>query len=325
MNTRAWTLVIVIVALVSAAVHTQTPLPNPTPREPSWAFQVIEAQLPAEPPEPRSIPGSTKKYAPKEIDNLYSPPDWFPESHPPAPDVVTKGRQPASVMACGACHLMSGLGHPESAGVTGYTADYIVQTMMDFRSGARQDFARRMDGFAKAMTDDEIRQAAQYFASLPRQRFVRVVEAATVPRTFVGQGRMRFVDPKQTGTEPIGNRIITVPENQDLARARDPRPSAGFVAYVPPGSIKRGQALAEAGGNGRTIACTVCHGEGLKGLGNVPRLAGVHPIYLVRQLVHFKEGSRKGPDAALMVKPVAQLTDRDMIDLAAYAGSLNPE
>ena len=322
MHTRLWGLVVAIAALLSAAVYSQTPLPNPTPREPSWAFQVIEAQLPAESPEPKTIPGSTKKYTPKEIDNLYSPPDWLPDTHPPAPDIVTKGRQDAMVMACGACHLMSGLGHPESADVTGYTAAYLVQTMMDFKSGARQDFARRMDGFAKAMTDDEIKQAAEYFASLPRRRFVRVVEAAMVPKTFVGQGRMRFVDPKQTGTEPIGTRIITLPEDQTAARLRDPR--SGFVSYVPPGSIARGKALAETGG-GKTVACTICHGSGLKGLGNVPRLAGVHPIYLVRQLIHFKEGSRKGPDAALMQKPVASLTDRDMIDLSAYAGSLNPE
>jgi cytochrome c553 len=322
MKTRVWIQVAAIVSLASAAVYSQTPLPNPTPRQPSWAFQVIEAQLPAEGPEPKSIPGSTRKYAPQEIDNLYSPPDWLPESHPRAPDVVTKGRQAAAVMACGACHLMSGLGHPESADVSGYTSAYFIQQMVDFRSGARQDFARRMDGFAKAMTDEEIRQAAEYFASLPRRRFVRVVEAATVPKTFVGQGRMRFIDPKQTGTEPIGDRIITLPENQELARARDPR--SGFVAYVPPGSIGRGRALAEATG-GKTIACAICHGAGLRGLGNVPRLAGVHPIYLVRQLIHFKEGNRKGVDAALMARPVAQLTERDMIDLAAYAGSLNPE
>ncbi len=321
---RRTSIIIAAAVLVSAVAHSQTPLPNPTPRDPSWAFQVIEGQLPAETPEPKSIPGSARKYTPKEIDDLYNPPDWFPDQHPPAPGVVAKGRPGATpVMACGACHLMSGLGHPESADVSGFTAAYIVQQMMDFRSGARQDFARRMDGFAKAMTDEEIRQAAEYFAALPRRRFVRVVEAASVPRTFVGQGRMRFVDPKQTGTEPIGNRIITLPEDQELARLRDPR--SGFVAYVPPGSIARGKALAETGGGGRTIACTVCHGDGLKGLGNVPRLAGVHPIYLVRQLMHFKEGTRKGPDAALMVKPVISLTERDMIDLAAYAGSLNPE
>jgi cytochrome c553 len=312
--------VLAIAALVTTAVHSQTPLPNPTPREPSWAFQVIEAQLPPESPEPKTIPGSSRKYVPKEIDDLYNPPDWFPDQHPPAPDVIVKGRP--GVMACGSCHLMSGLGHPESADLTGFTAAYIVQQMMEFRSGEREDFARRMDGFAKAMTDEEIRQAAAYFASLPRRRFVRVEEAAMVPKTFVGQGRMRFVDPKQTGTEPIGDRIITLPEDQELARLRDPR--SGFIAYVPPGSLAAGKALAEGGG-GKTVACATCHGDGLKGVENVPRLAGVHPIYLVRQLIHFKEGSRKGLNAALMGGPVAQLSLRDMIDLAAYAASLNPE
>jgi cytochrome c553 len=322
MHTRAWILVLAIAALVTTVVHSQTPLPNPTPRDPSWAFQVIEAQLPPEPPEPKTIPGSTQKYTPKEIDDLYNPPDWFPDQHPPAPQVVMKGRPAAMVMACGACHLMSGLGHPESADLTGFTADYIVQQMMDFRSGAREDFARRMDGFAKAMTDEEIHQAAAYFASLPRRRWVRVEEAAMVPKTFVGQGRMRFSDPKQTGTEPIGDRIIMLPENQELARARDPR--SGFIAYVPPGSLAAGKALAEGGG-GKTLACATCHGDGLKGMANAPRIAGLHPIHIVRQLIHFKEGSRKGTNAALMVAPVAQLSLRDMIDLAAYAASLNPE
>jgi cytochrome c553 len=319
----------VLVLLSSAAAMSQQPaaapaaaLPAPVPREPSWAFQVIEKQLPAEPQEPLSIPGSSRKYTPKEIDDLNGPPDWFPESHPPAPEAVMKGR--TGVMACGACHLMSGLGHPESADITGYTAGYITRTMAEFKSGARPDFAARMNGIAKALSDAEIAQIATYFASLPRRRFVRVVEAATVPKTFVGQGRMRFVDPAAKGqTEPIGARIITVPEDQEAARHRDPR--SGFIAYVPRGSIARGKALAETGGNGRTLACANCHGDGLKGLANVPRLAGVHPIYLVRQLYLFREGARKGADAALMTKPTARLTDADIIDLAAYAGSLSPE
>ena len=110
---------------------------------------------------------------------------------------MTKGRE--GLLACGSCHLMSGIGHPESANLTGYTADYLVQQMHDFRNGTRPDFARRMDTFAKAMTDDEIRQAAEWFAALPRAKMVRIVEAARVPKTFVGQGRMRFVDPQAKG------------------------------------------------------------------------------------------------------------------------------
>ena len=44
-----------------------------------------------------------------------------------------------------------------------------------------------------------------------------------------------------------------------------------------------------------------------------------------RQLILFKEGGRKGPDAAPMQKPTAQLNERDIIDISAYAASLNPE
>jgi cytochrome c553 len=322
-------LVIAVVALASTALNSQQPqqpapgtptaLPSVPAREPAWAFPVQAGTLPPEPPGPKSVPGSTKKYTPQEIDDLLNPPDWFPDEHKPAPSIVVKGHGMA--LACGSCHLMSGLGHPESSDVTGSTADYVYQQLQDFKSGKRKDYAR-MNGISAELSDQEMRQASEYFASLPRVRWSRVVEAAMVPKTFVGQGRMRFIDPKQTGTEPIGDRLITLPDDQDLARKRDPR--SGFLAYVPPGSLAAGKALAEGGG-GKTLACATCHGDGLKGAGNVPRLAGVHPIYLVRQLIHFQEGSRKGPNAALMATPVAQLSLRDMIDLAAYAASLNPE
>lgn len=326
---RVGVLALALAALGSAALESQqqapapgtpTALPSPPAREPAWAFPVQAGTLPPEPPGPKTVPGSKQTYTPQQIDDLLNPPDWFPNEHPPAPAIVQKGH--GGALGCGSCHLMSGLGHPESSDVTGSSAAYIIQQMQDFKSGARKDYAR-MNGIAKELSDEEIRQAAEWFASLPRRRFVRVVEAAMVPKTFVGQGRMRFVDPKATGMEPIGRRIITLPENQELARLRDPR--SGFVSYVPPGSIARGKALAETGGGGKTVACNICHGDGMKGLANVPRLAGVHPIYLARQLYLFKEGDRNGPDAPLMKRPVAKLTDEDILNLSAYLGSLPPE
>ena len=323
MNRRAGLLIVGMVAALSAGVASQgvqsTALPAPTPREPAWAFPVQGGSLPDEGDAPKTIPGSTKKYTSKEIDNLMAPPDWLPDQHPAnAPEIVLKGRP--GVLACGGCHLQSGLGHPESADISGYSADYLTQQMMDFRNNERIDFAARMNAFAKALSEEEIKATSEYFASLPRKNFNRVVEAAMVPKTFVGQGRMRFVDPKTKGEmEPIGNRIITLPEDENLARLRDPR--SGFVSYVPPGSIARGKALAETGG-GKTVACNICHGEGLKGTGAAPRLANVHPIYLVRQFYHFKEGTRKGAGGALMAPVVEQLTEADFIDLAAYAASL---
>src|SRR4029453_11189292 len=116
-----------------------------------------------------------------------------------------------------------------------------------------------MNAIARDMTDEEIKQASEWFAKLKPMAWTKVTETAMVPKTFVGQGRMRFVQPGGE-KEPIGKRIITVPEDQLRARRGDPHAGAGFIAYVPPGSIARGKAL--VGGSGsKTIACSICHGD----------------------------------------------------------------
>jgi cytochrome c553 len=132
---------------------------------------------------------------------------------------------------------------------------------------------------------------------------------------------MRFLQPGG-GTEPIGGRIITVPQDEARARSRDPK--SGFIAYVPTGSLAKGKALVDSGASGRSVACSICHGDAMKGLGNVPRLAGLHPAYIARQLYLFKDGSRNGVDAQLMKKAVAGLTDDDILNLAAYLASIAP-
>jgi cytochrome c553 len=251
------------------------------------------------------------------MDDLLNPPDWHPDRHAPPPPIVVKGH--GAALACGACHLMSGLGHPESSDLTGLSADYIVQQMIDFKSGARKD-PTRMNGIGAEVTEEEARQAAEWFATLPRRAFTRVIETDVVPRTFLGPGRMRFAEPDGS-REPIGDRIVTVPEDPARARLRDP--DSGFIAYVPAGSLAKGQALVETGGD-RTLPCAPCHGDALRGKGKVPRLAGMHPIYTVRQLYGFKDGSRNGADAAVMKPVVERLTDDDILAISAYLGSLEP-
>lgn len=319
MRTALFVIVGAYVAVMSLSAQ-QPAAPVAPPREPQWAFPAINGAAPAEEPGPKSVAGSTKSYTPQQIDDLLNPPDWFPDEHPPAPPIVQKGH--AGALACGACHLMTGEGHPESAGLTGFTADYLVRQMTDFKSGARKDSAR-MNAIAKDLSDEEVRLAADWFARLKPMAWTKVTEASMVPKTFVGQGRMRFVQPGGE-MEPIGNRIITVPQDQTRARLRDPHAGAGFIAYVPPGSIAKGKAIVETGASGRTIACSICHGDGLKGLGNVPRLAGIHPIYIARQLYLFKDSTRNGGDAQLMKKPVARMTDDDILNVSAYLGSLAP-
>jgi cytochrome c553 len=264
------------------------------------------------------VPGSSRTYTRAQIEDLNNPPDWFPQENVPKPDIVVRGR--AGALACGACHLMSGLGHPESADLTGLQPSYIVRQLMDFKSGARKDMSR-MNGIAQAMTEEEMRQSADWFAARKPAPWNRVVQTAMVPKTYIGPGRMRYPHPDKT-MEPVGNRIITLPE--DPARARNRDPKSGFIANVPPGSVARGEALVKTGGGGRTIACGICHGDDFKGLADVPRLAGVHSIYIARQLYLFKNGERNGLGAQLMKKPVAQLTDDDIIAISAYLGSLAP-
>ena len=132
---------------------------------------------------------------------------------------------------------------------------------------------------------------------------------------------MRFVQP-DGGMEPIGNRIITVPENQTRARLRDPH--SGFIDYVPTGSIAKGEALVTTGDGGKTISCAICHGPTLQGLGEVPAIVGRPPTYVVRQLNDMKTGARSGDSMALMKAVVEKLTVADMVSIAAYLGSRGP-
>src|SRR5439155_19393061 len=142
-----------------------------------------------------------------------------------------------------------------------------------------------MTAIAKAMTEDEIKNTAAYFASIKwTQPWIKVKETDTVPKTRIQAGMFLALGAEEGGgTEPIGARIIEVPENTEMTEVmRNPR--SGFIAYVPVGSIKKGEALVTTGGNGKTTQCAVCHGPELKGLGPVPGLAGRSPSYNVRSV-----------------------------------------
>ena len=310
---------LVFVLLCSGAMGHAQQIREQPPNSPTWAFPLItEMNLP-EGPEPQSLPGSSRTYTFAQIYDLLNPPNWFPDRHPQSPEIVVKGHGRAQ--ACGSCHLMSGLGRPEMASLAGLPADYVVAQLADFKSGARIDAGRRMNNVAADLSIEEGRQAAQWFASLTPQTFTRVVEADSVPESFVGpRGGTRFATPGGS-MEPIATRIITLPEDAERVRRRDP--FAGFVAYVPVGSLAAGRALVETGG-GRTIGCGACHGADMRGTGNVPGLAGQHPIYIARQLYLFKDGRRNGTGAALMAPAVERLTDADIVAISGYLGSMRP-
>ena len=81
---------------------------------------------------------------------------------------------------------------------------------------------------------------------------------------------------------------------------------------------------AHAGGNAeagekKSAPCAACHGpKGLSVSPEFPNLAGQNPDYIEAALRHYKNGRRKNP---IMQGQVANLTVRDMEDLAAYFSS----
>jgi len=168
------------------------------------------------------------------------------------------------------------------------------------------------------MSDDDIKAVAQYFSAMTWSPWVKVVETTTVPKTRINAGL--FIAEEGSEKEPIAGRIIEVPVSAEASeQLRDPH--SGFIAYVPPGSIKRGEALVMTGGNGKTIRCSTCHGEDLQGLGPVPGIAGRFASYLMRQLYDIQQGTRKGVWTPLMKPVVSNLTEQDMVAIVAYLAS----
>jgi cytochrome c553 len=294
---------------------------------PDWPYPK-GAHEPATPDDGKlfHIPGSTKSYTDTQINGSISTVDWFPELHPPPPAPVIEGKQGA-YKACGQCHLIDGRGKPDTADLQGLPVAYFLQQLTDMKDGKRHSLVPRatvndMIPVARAIDEADAKLAAEYFHSLPVARNIRVVETETVPVTRPGPHNVQLVD-ASGAKEPIGLRIIEVPEDVQRTMLRDA--TSGFIAYVPTGSVKRGEFLARTGDSGRTLPCATCHGEGLKGNGDMfPPLAGRSPAAAARQLYDFKSGSRDGRNAIAMKPVVARLTDQDIVDLTAYIASLQP-
>jgi cytochrome c553 len=327
-------------------------------REPLWAYGFDkppapgDKALPQAPPSrnlrpnedrveqtrPRHIEGSSAAFSLVDIRDGQNVIDWFPGEHPSMPNVVAHGpaRLGAATRGCASCHLPSGKGRPENAAPVGLPATYFIRQIQDFRNGLRQTADPRkpntntMIELAKAMTDEELKAAADYFGSMRFTPWVRVVETDLVPATRIA-GNL-FLPIEQARTEPIAGRIIEVPENEEQAETYR-NPHSGFVAYVPVGSIKKGKDLVTTGGmrivgdkivQGKTTACGTCHGLDLMGVADVPPIAGRSPSYTVRQLWDIQQGTRHGASAQLMKLIVANLTEQDLVSIAAYVASRTP-
>src|SRR5579872_987123 len=153
---------------------------------PYWAYGFAGpgTPAPAAPAAPdtslKHLAGSKLEFTRAQISDRFGPADWYPEDHAAMPDVVAHGKRP-DVLACALCHYPNGKGRPENAGVADLPVSYFIQTMNDFRNGSRHSSDSRksntnlMIAIAKGMTDDEIKQAADYFAAMKWTPWMKVV------------------------------------------------------------------------------------------------------------------------------------------------------
>jgi cytochrome c553 len=322
----SWGLATCGVALAQSPNVTPAPGAAAAGSFPSWAYPWLpDFKAAADDGVPRHVPDSAAAFTLTQERDLFFAPDWHPADHPPMPEIVANGRRP-EVRACGSCHRVEGTGGPENSSLAGLPAAYIIQQMADFKSGARKfsgpprSPVTLMIAIAKAATDSEVQVAAAYFASLKPKPVIRVVETDVAPKTQIA--RVFYMLLPDGGTEPLGQRIVEIPDDVQQFEHRDPR--SKFTAYVPTGSIIRGQALAKGSGPADPGACVTCHGPDLKGVDPVPGIAGRSPSYIVRQLYDLQQGSRAG-DASAPMKPIVEkLSHQDMISLGAYIASLKP-
>lgn len=293
---------------------------------PAWAIPSAPAPSPA--PRPDSVVwhhiiGSPRAYTMRLVSNAFDIPDWFPDSHPAAPNSVMFGTRP-NARACGYCHLPDGAGRPENGTLAGLPVEYAMAQMRAFRDSTRRSSAQHwqtgpMHAVAAAVTDEDALAAARYFAALPLTRRNRIVESTEVPKTRI---ETLLYAKTGDGNEPIAGRLIEVPDEFLRHELRDP--TVRYTTYVPPGTLTRGRRLANTGPAGVATACATCHGADLLGMAGTPPIAGRNPANLLRQLVNFRTGMRADSAAVLMRAVVNPLTIDDMVALAAYVGSLPP-
>jgi len=290
-----------------------------------WAYPRAPAgPFPDPGPGPYHVPGSQVSYTRAELADDGSMPDWYPGEHPAPPPVVAKGVNGS--IACGACHLPNGAGFLGAPDLASLPPAYIVEQIRAFRSGDRRSAEQGRPGTqemiktAEKVDDDHALEAAAYYGAIARFPRYRVTETDRVPATRPNHYGWLDLVPGAP-QEPIGNRIVEVPEDTRRMFMRDDRTQV--IDHVPVGAIADGQVLVRSGGPGDQ-ACTSCHGSDLRGTGGTPPLAGRSAAYLARQLWDMKTGARGGPSVALMQNVTANLTPRQIRDIAAYLASRAP-
>ena len=96
------------------------------------------------------------------------------------------------------------------------------------------------------------------------------------------------------------------------------------AAYLFSSTLFIAAGTASAGGDAKAgeaaaATCAACHGaDGNSSIGTNPKLAGQYESYIVQALKAYRSGERQN---AIMSGFAAALTDKQIVDLAAYFSS----
>ena len=109
-------------------------------------------------------------------------------------------------------------------GHRGTACRYIEEQLNDFKNGRRHSSvpdmaATLMIKVADAVSPEDAKAAAEYFASVKLTKWIHVKESATAPK--VHSTNWMWVPDEGNATEPIGERVVEVPENTERVEMRD--------------------------------------------------------------------------------------------------------
>ena len=266
------------------------------------------------------LPDTDKSFTEYAIHYDYGPADWHLDDHPPMPRSSRRdGRATSSAHAASAT-IQTVRGKPENAPVAGLPAAYILQQLQAFRNGTRRSADPRkantneMIQIARHLTEAEMKEVATYFSSIKWRPWVRVVETDMVPKSKPGMNGL-FLPQPGNEMEPLGKRILEVPENPDFTERRAPLARECWRTCLLAASSAARKSRRRAA---ERLACTLCHGPELQGMGPVPMIVDRQASYISRQRIDYQAGTRQ---SATMKPVVAKLNEDDIIALAAYLGS----
>lgn len=115
------------------------------------------------------------------------------------------------------------------------------------------------------------------------------------------------------------SKTLTDSEIKLLADYFSRQPVAGNRYFQPDPQVReQGEELVEAGG------CIACHGEGLMGRDQSPRLAGQGYDYLLKQLDAFAAGERSDP-TGLMNKLVSKVSVEERKAMASFLANIGSD